>query len=124
MIDYALPRETEIGSAGEQPIEGYRGQAHQTMERNGWGVEGNRRHAPTSIHRMIDLLMPQKRIFKLPQTRVQGMSLPPSFDSYRGELRCRSTVARGAFWRRSCLDPNRRRLLSQKPADDSPWAGD
>ncbi len=31
MIDGTTPGETEMGSAGEQPITGYPGQAHQTM---------------------------------------------------------------------------------------------
>lgn len=35
MIDWTMPEETEMGSAGEQPIKGYSGQAHQTMSGRG-----------------------------------------------------------------------------------------
>jgi len=46
-----VPRETEMGSAGEQPVKGYRGQAHQTKravltDSGRRGVVVNWRHAP------------------------------------------------------------------------------
>ena len=31
MVDWTMSGKTEMGSAGEQPIKGYLGQAHQTM---------------------------------------------------------------------------------------------
>ena len=35
MIDLTMPGETEMGSAGEQPIKGYLGKAHQTVSGRG-----------------------------------------------------------------------------------------
>jgi hypothetical protein len=51
MLHWTLPRETETGSAGEQPIKGYCGQAHQTMravltDSGRRGVVVNWCHAP------------------------------------------------------------------------------
>ena len=58
MLHLHSPWETETGSAGEQPVKGYHGQAHQTMR--GRGVQLASR--PTSKpHRMIDLLCLKKR---------------------------------------------------------------
>ena len=36
MIDWTTPGETEMGSAGEQPIKGYPGQAQKTMRPVQW----------------------------------------------------------------------------------------
>ena len=52
------PWETETGSAGEQPVKGYRGQAHQTMR--GRDVRWASR-PPKTPHRMIDLPCLKKR---------------------------------------------------------------
>lgn len=56
MLDWTMPGETEMGSAGEQPIKGYLGQAHQTM--SGRGVN----HGASPIHTSSDdrPAMPQK----------------------------------------------------------------
>lgn len=56
MLDWTLPGKTEMGSAGGQPIEGYLGQAHQTM--SGRGVIGG----ASPIHTSSDdrPAMPQK----------------------------------------------------------------
>jgi len=56
MIDWTTPGETEMGSAGEQPIKGYPGQAHQTM--SGRGV--TRGASPTNPSSDDRPVMPQK----------------------------------------------------------------
>ena len=56
MIDWTTPGETEMGSAGEQPIKGYPGQAHQTM--SGRGV--TRGASPTNPSSEDRPVMPQK----------------------------------------------------------------
>ena len=62
------PWKTETGSAGEQPVKGYCGQAHQTM--GGRGVQLASRPSGKT-HRMIDLLCLKKRKDFM-QTGVQG----------------------------------------------------
>ena len=59
MLHFHSPWETETGSAGEQPVKGYHGQAHQTMK--GRGVQLASRPAQKR-HRMIDLLCLKKRM--------------------------------------------------------------
>ena len=58
MVYSYTPRETETGPAGEHPVKGYRGQAHQTMRSvlrtGGRDVQLASRPYP-STHRMIDL---------------------------------------------------------------------
>ena len=53
MVHYTLLGETEMGSAGEHPIKGYLGQAHQTMK--GWDLHHGVPSSKTP-HRMIDLV--------------------------------------------------------------------
>jgi hypothetical protein len=71
MIDWTIPEKTETGAAGEQPVKGYSGQAHQTMSGRGVtkGVSPSR---PSSDDRPV---MPQKTHLKnsgvVPQTCVQ-----------------------------------------------------
>ena len=57
MLYWLLPGKTEAGPAGEQPAEGYPGQAHQTMRR--WGVTMAPRLLDSSSDDRPD--MPQKR---------------------------------------------------------------
>jgi hypothetical protein len=68
MVHFYSLRETETGSAGEQPAKGYRGQAHQTMR--GRGVQWASR-PPQTTHRMIDLpcLKKRKRLYANPCPR-------------------------------------------------------
>ena len=64
------PWETETGSAGEQPVKGYRGQAHQTMRGRGVRSTGV---TPTRKTSSDDRpAMPQKTQHNLLQTCVQG----------------------------------------------------
>jgi len=56
MVDWTTPGETEMGSAGEQPLKGYLGQAHQTM--SGRGV--TRGASPTNPSSNDRPAMPQK----------------------------------------------------------------
>ena len=70
MIDWTTPGKTEMGSAGEQPIKGYPGQAHQTM--SGRGVTYG---APPTIHSSDDRpVMPQK-------THAESAGIPWRFPS-------------------------------------------
>ena len=58
MLHLSSPWETEMGSAGEQPVKGYHGQAHQTMRGRGVQLASRPTQNP---HRMIDLLCLKKR---------------------------------------------------------------
>ena len=73
MIDWTVPRETEMGSAGEQPIKGYLGQAHQTMSGRGVKYGASSTLTTSSDDRPV---MPQKTHPEnrgvVPQTCVQG----------------------------------------------------
>jgi len=57
MVYFESPWETQTGSAGEQPVKGYRGQAHQTMRGRGVPLASR----PTQYLRMIDLQCLKKR---------------------------------------------------------------
>ena len=64
MIDWTTPGETEMGSAGEQPIKGYPGQAHQTM--SGRGVRrGASPTNPSSEDRPVMPCAAQRRGFSV-----------------------------------------------------------
>jgi hypothetical protein len=80
MLHLPLPRETETGSAGEQPAEGYRGQAHQTMRGRG-ATHGSSPVIHSSDDRPV---MPSKTHQNPLQTRVQGTG--------------RATAARPPHW--------------------------
>ena len=78
MIDWTMPGKTEMGSAGEQPIKGYLGQAHQTMrsvlkDKRRGVTTGASPTIPSSDDRPV---MPQKTHPEnrgtCPQTCVQG----------------------------------------------------
>ena len=73
MLHWTLPRETEMGSAGEQPIKGYLGQAHQTMSGRGVKYGASSTLTTSSDDRPV---MPQKTHPEnrevVPQTCVQG----------------------------------------------------
>lgn len=69
MVDWTTPGETEMGSAGEQPLKGYLGQAHQTM--SGRGV--TRGASPTNPSSNDRPAMPQKTH---PENRGTGLSAP------------------------------------------------
>jgi len=73
LLHYHWPRETEMGSAGEQPVEGYRGQAHQTMRGRGVQLASRPPRKTSSDDRPA---MPQKTHPEhcgiVPQTCVQG----------------------------------------------------
>ena len=58
MLFWKLLRETEMGAAGEHPIKGYLGQAHQTMKE--WGLHHGV-PSPKTPHRMMDLPCLKKR---------------------------------------------------------------
>lgn len=74
MLHSIPPWETETGSAGEQPVKGYQGQAHQTMRVNERGMVFNWCHAPLTEHRMIDLpcLRKRKRVYCKPVYKEPG----------------------------------------------------
>jgi len=57
LLHWNVPRETEMGSAGEQPIKGYLGQAHQTMSGRGVQHGASPTSNPSSDDRPV---MPQK----------------------------------------------------------------
>ena len=71
LLQCALPRETEMGSAGEQPIKGYLGGARQD-DGQGVGTSCSLR-APFQAHRIDRPLMPEKTRNNEPQTCVQGI---------------------------------------------------
>jgi|GEM_PF-5739319 len=58
MVHFHLPRETETGCAGEQPVKGYRGQAHQTMRWRGVQLASR---PPLNTSSNDRPAMPQKR---------------------------------------------------------------
>ena len=72
MLDWTAPGETEMGTAGEHPIKGYLGQAHQTMS----GRDVHHDVSPTLTISSDDRpVMPQKTHHQdcgmVPQTCVQ-----------------------------------------------------
>lgn len=76
MVHLPAPRETERGSAGEQPLKGYLGGAHRadgTCPTDRAGVASTSpAPIPLSPHRTVDPLCLQKRIFNSRLTCVQG----------------------------------------------------
>lgn len=81
MVHWTLSWETEAGSAGEQPAEGYHGQAHQTMR----GRDVQLASRPTvKLHRMIDLSCLKKRTQSIVGWSRKLVSKEPGAPQYAG----------------------------------------